>query len=126
MKHKILSLALCLISCAIMCGCAKHDELQTFEIYWQVYHQPKYIAPSDIESVFQETFFGFYKKVNDNTVRAQESSRSEVRSKTLQLCNMANAKIDQPLDPSLNEKIEVRVFINFGTYVEELWSNEYL
>lgn len=108
-----------------MVGCADKEDLMDCEIYWQVYHHAKHITPDQIESVFRDTFFGFYSKVNDNTVVARQTTRNMVRSNVRQLCAMADAELKEPLDPSLGQTVEVKVFINFGTYVEEVWSNDY-
>lgn len=126
MKHKILTLAVCLFAASILGGCSKKPETMNCKIYWQLYHHPKHVTESDIETAFQETFFGFYEKVNDNTVMARNTTRSDVRSLTLKLATMADAKIKEPVDPDLHKSIEVRVFIDFGTYVEEVWSKDYL
>lgn len=96
-------------------------------ISWQLYHRPKYLEDSQIEKAFQDTFFAFYDRVNDNTAIARNTTRDDVRSLTLQLANMADDKISGTLDPSRNEQVEVVVIINFaGSYTEEVWSKSYL
>lgn len=108
-------------------SCSKKEETLNCRITWQLYHQPKYITESEIEKTFQETFFGFYEKVNDNTVLARNTTKEDVRSLTLKLASMADSRITETLDPENGEKIEVKVFIDFaGVYVEEIWSKTYL
>lgn len=105
-------------------GCKKTDTINC-DIYWQLYHLPKHLTDTEIEKAYQETFFEFYERKNDNTVTARNTTRSDVRSITLKLATMADAKIEGNLDPALNKQIEVRVFINFGSYIEEVWSKSY-
>lgn len=125
MKHKILTLAVCLFAASILGGCSKKPETINCKIYWQLYHQPKHLTHNDIEEAFRTAFFGYYEKVNGNTVIARNTTPSDVRSITRQLCSMADRNISGTLDPDQNENIEVRVFIDFGTYVDETWSKIY-
>lgn len=118
-----------ILTAAMIClsSCSKKEETLNCRITWQLYHQPKYITESEIEKTFQETFFGFYEKVNDNTVLARNTTKEDVRSLTLKLASMADSRITETLDPENGEKIEVKVFIDFaGVYVEEIWSKTYL
>lgn len=118
-------MAICVLIATIFGSCSKKPETINCKIYWQLYNRPKYVGETEIENAFKETFFGFYEKVNDNTVMARNTTRSDVRSLTLKLASMADDKIDQPLDPEANKTIEVKVFIDYGTYIEEAWSKEY-
>lgn len=123
MRHLLPVLLLAVLCLA---GCSKKNDTMDCKIYWQMYLHPKYIEPTEIEKAFQETFFGFYDRVNDNTVIARNTTRSDVRSLTRKLCSMADAKIDEELDPSLDSQVEMRVYIDFnGSYVEEVWSKYY-
>ncbi len=125
MKHRLLTLAICVLIATIFGSCSKKPETINCKIYWQLYNRPKYVGETEIENAFKETFFGFYEKVNDNTVMARNTTRSDVRSLTLKLASMADDKINQPIDPEANKTIEVKVFIDYGTYIEEAWSKEY-
>lgn len=117
---------LLLLLCCLT-GCTKSDGTMDCTISWQLYHRPKYLEDSQIEKAFQDTFFAFYDRVNDNTAIARNTTRDDVRSLTLQLANMADDKISGTLDPSRNEQVEVVVIINFaGSYTEEVWSKSYL
>ena len=104
----------------------KKDDTITCTIYWQLYTpvSAKYVTPDEIEQAFQETYFGYYERVNDNSVRARNTTRSDVRSLTVKLATMADAKIHGTADPAA--PVEVRVFIDFaGSYIEEVWSKTY-
>ena len=105
-------------------GCQKRDTIDC-TIYWQTYTQQKHPSLSTIESAFRSTFFDYYQRVNDNTVRALNTTKSDVRSLTIKLASMADALIDQQPDTA-QEPVEVRVFIDFaGSYTEEVWSKNY-
>ena len=115
------------VACFCIAGCSsKDDGTMDCKIYWQLYHSPKYVEDTDIETAFRETFFDFYERVNDNTVIARKTTRDDVRSLTLKLASMADAKITEGSDPALGYSIEVRVYIDYaGKYVEEVWSKTY-
>ena len=124
---KRTTLLIILAGILLLNGCGKKEETMNCTITWQLYHQPKHITESDIERAFQETFFGFYEKVNDNTVLARNTTKKDVRSLTLKLASMADSRITETLDPENSEKVEVKVFINYAdSYVEEIWSKSYL
>ena len=96
------------------------------KIFWQLYHTPKYLDETEIEKAFQETFYGFYERVNDNSVIARNTTTQDVRSLTLKLATMADQKLEGSIDPQLDYQVEVRVFIDFnGRYIEEIWSKIY-
>lgn len=125
MKRAILFAMLACVLC--LNGCSKKEEKLNCTITWQLYHQPKYVTESDIERAFQETFFGFYEKVNDNTALARNTTKKDVRSLTLKLALMADSRITETLDPENGEKVEVKVFVNYAnSYIEEIWSKSYL
>lgn len=125
MKRKILLIACALLG-TLMTACQKNDGRMDCTIYWQLYHTPKHLSDADIEQAYSETFYGFWDRVNDNSVIAREVTQSDVRSLTLKLCSMADAKIKEQRDPSATDNAEMRVFINFaGKYVEEIWSRTY-
>lgn len=120
-------LPLILLAFMALNGCGKKEDTLNCTISWQLYHQPKYMEENDIEQAFQEVFFSYYSKVNDNTVLARNTTRNDVRSLTLKLATMADSRITEPLDPANHEQIEVKVFINFeNKYIEEIWSKTYL
>jgi hypothetical protein len=121
MKHPLpLFLLLLLLTPS---SCQKPDTINC-TIYWQLYTPAKYITADEIEQAFQQTFFDFYERVNDNTVRARNTTRADVRSLTLKLATMADAKIHDTADPAA--PVEVRVFINYGgSNIEEVWSKNY-
>ena len=57
-------------------------------------------------------------------MRARNTTHSDVRSLTVKLATMADAKIHGTADPAA--PVEVRVFINYGgSYIEEVWSKNY-
>ena len=121
MKKVLLAASLMLLF--VTC---KKDDTITCTIYWQLYTpvSAKYVTPDEIEQAFQETYFGYYERVNDNSVRARNTTRSDVRSLTVKLATMADAKIHGTADPAA--PVEVRVFIDFaGSYIEEVWSKTY-
>ena len=121
MKHPLpLFLLLLLLTPS---SCQKPDTINC-TIYWQLYTPAKYITADEIEQAFQQTFFDFYERVNDNTVRASNTTRSEVRSLTMKLISMADAPIEGDPNPE-GQQIEIRVFINYGTTIEEIWSKDY-
>lgn len=124
MKHKLLTIAICLLAASIFGCCAPEEETINCHIYWQTYTQTKNTTLSDIESAYQKAFFSFYEKYNDNTVIARGTTSNNVRSITRQLCTMADKDITQPLDTNISQ-VEVRVFIQFPTYIEEAWSKIY-
>lgn len=106
-------------------SCKRNDTINC-TIYWQLYTQTKYTTFSEIEKAFQDTFFGFYERVNDNTVRATNTTKKDVRSLTLKLADMADKRINDTTDPTEDNPVEVRVFIDFsGSYIEEIWSKTY-
>lgn len=122
MKHPLTLLPLLLLLLTPI-SCQKPDTINC-TIYWQLYTPAKYITPDEIAQAFQQTFFAYYPRVNDNTVRARNTTRSDVRSLTLKLATMADAKIHDTADPAA--PVEVRVFINYGgSSVEEVWSKNY-
>ena len=124
---KRTTLLIILAGMLLMNGCGKKEETLNCTITWQLYHQPKYITESDIERAFQETFFSFYERVNDNTVLARNTTKKDVRSLTLKLDSMADSRITETMDPENSEKVEVKVFVNYAdSYVEEIWSKSYL
>lgn len=115
-----------LIAAAVLSltGCKKDDTINC-TVYWQLYAPHKYLTMTDIEQAFQQTFFGYYDRVNDNTVRAMHTTPRDVRSITLKLASMADALLDGTTDPA-EGSIEVRVFIDFaGSYIDEVWSKTY-
>lgn len=115
-----------LIAAAVLSltGCKKDDTINC-TVYWQLYAPHKYLSVTDIEQAFQQTFFGYYDRVNDNTVRAMHTTPRDVRSITLKLASMADALLDGTTDPA-EGPIEVRVFIDFaGSYIDEVWSKTY-
>lgn len=115
-----------LLAALCLTGCSKKSDTMDCKIYWQLYLHPKQLEPSDIEKAFQETFFGFYERVNDNTVLARNTTRADVRSLTRKLCSMADEKIADAPDTGSNCQAEMRVYIDFGgTYTEEIWSKKY-
>ena len=96
------------------------------KIYWQLYHTPKYLEESVIEQAYRETFYGFYERVNDNTVIARNTTTHDVRSLTLKLATMADERLEGTIDPQLDYGVEMRVYIDFaGKYVEEVWNKSY-
>ncbi len=126
MRYKPLILIIGLLVLTLVSACKRNDDTINCTVYWQLYQQPKHTTPEAIEQAFQETFFSFWRKVNDNTVRVENTTRSDVRSLTLRLAQLADNKITERLDPSLGYQVEVKVFIDFnGSYVEEVWSNIY-
>lgn len=114
---------------ALVClsGCSKKEaDVMNCKIFWQLYHTPKYLDETEIEKAFQETFYGFYERVNDNSVIARNTTTQDVRSLTLKLATMADQKLEGSIDPQLDYQVEVRVFIDFnGRYIEEIWSKIY-
>ena len=124
MKQSLL--LLCLLAALSISGCKKTDTIDC-TIYWQLYNQPKSVTLSDIEGAFQSTFFGYYELVNDNTVRARNTTKNDVRSLSVKLASMADALIDDRHGQSEQTlPIEVRVYIDFnGSYIEEVWSKTY-
>lgn len=96
-----------------------------YQIFWQIYHMPKYLEENEIEQTFQTTFYNFYEPVNDNTVLARNTTPDDVRSLTLKLASMADEKLTDTTDPQLEYYTEVRVYIDFKTYIEEVWSKIY-
>ena len=123
MKRGLLTL---LAVCCLM-GCSRQDDdTMDCKITWQLYHTPKYLEETEIEQVFRSTFYGFYEPLNDNTVIARSTTTYDVRSITRKLASMADKKLEGTTDPSLDYRVEVRVFIDFaGKYVEEVWSKTY-
>lgn len=106
-------------------SCQKTDTINC-TIYWQLYTQAKYITYDNIQQAFQETFFGYYPRLNDNTVRADNTTRNDVRSLARKLASMADSKLNGTTDPADNNPIEVRLFINYNnSYTEEVWSKTY-
>ena len=126
MRYKPLILIIGVLALTLVSACKRNDDTINCTVYWQLYQQSKHTTPEAIEEAFQETFFSFWRKVNDNTVRVENTTRSDVRSLTLRLAQLADNKITERLDPSLGYQVEVKVFIDFnGSYVEEVWSNIY-
>lgn len=106
-------------------SCQKTDTINC-TIYWQLYTQAKYITYDNIQQAFQETFFGYYPRLNDNTVRADNTTRNDVRSLARKLASMADSKLNGTTNPADNNPIEVRLFINYNnSYTEEVWSKTY-
>lgn len=106
-------------------SCQKTDTINC-TIYWQLYTQTKYITYDNIQQAFQETFFGYYPRLNDNTVRADNTTRNDVRSLARKLASMADSKLNGTTNPADNNPIEVRLFINYNnSYTEEVWSKTY-
>lgn len=121
MKPRLFLLLLIAVMSAA--SCRKTDTIDC-TIYWQLYTPAKHVTADEIEQAFQQTFFGYYPRVNDNTVRARNTTHSDVRSLTVKLATMADAKIHGTADPAA--PVEVRVFINYGgSYIEEVWSKNY-
>lgn len=120
-------LLLLMLATICFCSCSKDkDDTLNCKIYWQLYHIPKYVEENDIEKTFQDVFYGFYERVNDNTVIARNTTRQDVKSLTLKLASMADEKINGSAPPALDYYIEVRVFIDYnGSSVEEVWSKCY-
>ena len=112
--------------CVCFGGCNKDDDKMDCKIYWQLYNSPKYLEATEIEEAFRETFFGFYTRVNDNTVLAPNTTVHDVQSITRKLANMADEKLKGTTDPQLDYRLEMRVYIDYaGKYVEEVWSKTY-
>lgn len=112
--------------CVCLGGCNKDNDKMDCKIYWQLYNSPKYLEATEIEEAFRETFFGFYTRVNDNTVLAPNTTVHDVQSITRKLANMADEKLKGTTDPQLNYRLEMRVYIDYaGKYVEEVWSKTY-
>ena len=136
-KHFLRLPLLLLAALTLLCGCHKEPDTIDCTISWQLYHQPKdgaaYLTDNDIEEAFRVTFYGYYERVNDNTVIARSTTQADVRSITLKLASMADARIRDmhlAIDPALDQQTEVRLFIRFGTspensYIEEIWSQSY-
>ena len=122
MKRWILTL----LTIGCLWGCSKGDDTMDCKIYWQLYHTPKYLEETEIEQAYRETFYGFYERVNDNTVIARNTTTRDVRSLTLKLASMADQKLEGTTDPRLEYGVEIRVYIDFkGKFVEEIWSKTY-
>lgn len=122
---KKILIALLLAVCMWSCSSKKEDTLDC-KIYWQLYHTPKYLEETEIEKAYQETFYGFYTRLNDNTVIARNTNVRDVRSLTLKLASMAHQKLEGRIDPRLDYQVELRVYIDFaGKYVEEVWNQSY-
>ena len=123
MKKILITL---LIACCFV-GCSnKDDNLMDCKVFWQIYHTPKYLEESEIEHAYSTTFFGFFQRINNNTVIARQTTQQDVRSLTLKLASMADEKLEGTLDPALDYQVEVRVYINYGgKYVEEVWNKSY-
>ena len=113
--------------CASLGGCSsKDDDKLDCKIYWQLYNSPKYLEATEIEEAFRETCFGFYTRVNDNTVLAPNTTVHDVQSITRKLASMADEKLNGTTDPQLDYRLEMRVYIDYaGKYVEEVWSKTY-
>ena len=122
MKH-LLPLLLLTLLLLTTSSCKKDDTINC-TITWQTYTHTKQITADQIQKAFQQTFFGYYPPLNDNTVRASNTTRSEVRSLTMKLISMADALIEGEPNPE-GQQIEIRVFINYGTTIEEIWSKDY-
>ena len=118
---------LTLLAAGCLWGCSgKDDGTMDCKIYWQLYHTPKHLEETEIEQAFMTTFFGFYERVNDNTVIARNTTTRDVRSLTLKLASMADDLLEGTTDPQLDYRVEVRIYIDFaGKYVEEVWSKTY-
>lgn len=126
MKQRLLFLLVGLLALTLTTSCQKKDDTITCTVYWQLYQQPKHTTPEAIERAFQHSFFGFWHKVNDNTVRVEHTTPGDVRSLTRRLAQLADNTITEKLDPELGYQVEVKVFIDFnGSYVEEVWSKVY-
>lgn len=104
-------------------SCRKDDTINC-TITWQTYTHTKQITADQIQKAFQQTFFGYYPPLNDNTVIARKTTRREVRSLTMKLISMADALIDGDPNPE-GQQIEIKVFINYGSTIEEIWSKDY-
>ena len=122
MKH-LLPLLLLTLLLLTTSSCQKTDTINC-TITWQTYTHAKHITADQIQKAFQQTFFGYYPPLNDNTVRASNTTRREVRSLTMKLISMADALIEGEPNPE-GQQIEIRVFINYGTTIEEIWSKDY-
>ncbi len=108
-----------------LCGCNKKETI-TCTILWQLQTQAQPETYAPIEKAFQDTFFGYYQRLNDNTVRAENTTQSDVRSLTLKLSSMADQKITPDSLPPDHPPIQISVFINFhNSYTEEVWSKTY-
>lgn len=122
---KRLLLIIVVATSFMLTGC-KRDDTINCTIYWQLYTRTKYTTFQEIEKAFQDTFFGYYERVNDNTVRANNTTKKDVRSLTLKLADMADKRINDTTDPSEENPVEVRLFIDYaGSYIEEIWSKNY-
>ena len=96
------------------------------KIFWQLRHSPKHLEETEIEQAYRTTFYNYYERVNDNTVIARNTTMQDVRSLTMKLASMADAKLEGTTDPGLEYRMEMCVYIDFaGKYVEEVWSKTY-
>lgn len=124
MKFRPLFLAFALL--ALTASCEKRPLLYDCTVYWQLYLLPKHASAEAIEKTFQETFFGFWKKLNDNTVLVEQTTHDDVRSLTLRLAQLADSKVADSAGPASDLPVEVRVFINYGGSREEMvWKKTY-
>ncbi len=120
-------LMLGLLAAGLVAGCQKKDDTVDCTIYWQLYQREKYATTESIERAFHDTFTAFWKdSPTENSVRVTDISRSDVRSLTLKLAQMADEKITETLDPALGYTVLVKVFIEYDAeYVEEVWEKRY-
>lgn len=125
MKIKHVILFSLLSTLLFLTGCKKSNKIDC-TIYWQLYMQSKNISIEQIEKAYSETFFGYYERLNDNSVIARNTTQNEVRSLTLKLASMADKKIMDIQDPQQELGVEVRVYINYAnSFIEEIWSKNY-
>jgi len=141
MYRRLLASFIIAAICALAFSSCRNDDRIDCTITWQLYYSDslsKAITPEIIQNTFYETFTSFYQPLNDNTVRASSTTKSDVRSLTLKLASMADAKL---IDIASGHRdadlygcgydnkaasVEVRVFIDYGgSYSEEVWSKSY-
>lgn len=127
MIHRIWILTIGILALLLTTGCQKREDTVNCKVFWQLYQEQKYFTPESIEKAFHDTFTAFWKNSPTyNSVTVNDISRSDVRSLTLKLSQMADQKVTEELDPTLEYDVRVKVFIDFnGSYIEEIWDKTY-
>ena len=127
MKHRIWILTIGIVALLLTTGCQEREDTVNCKVFWQLYQEQKYSTPESIEKAFHDTFTDFWKNSPTyNSVTVNDISRSDVRSLTLKLSQMADQKVTEELDPTLEYDVRVKVFIDFnGSYIEEIWDKTY-